>query len=69
MGIKDIPGVIIETDNQFGLAFTQAMTKQRFWERPSYFYYAYNNNQAAIGRFSLFPMAVCLKRLFKTNMS
>lgn len=39
MGIKDMPGVFIEEDNQFGSTFTEAMAKQRFWERPSYLYY------------------------------
>lgn len=39
MGIKEMPGVIIDSDFQFGQIFIDAMAKQRFWERPSYLYH------------------------------
>ena len=39
MGIEEMPGVIIDSDSQFGQKFIDAMAKQRFWERPSYLYH------------------------------
>lgn len=39
MGIEGMPGVIIDSESQFGQIFIDAMAKQRFWERPSYLYH------------------------------
>ncbi|NYB73452.1 catalase [Sedimentibacter hydroxybenzoicus DSM 7310] len=39
MGIEEMPGVIIDSEPQFGQIFIDAMAKQRFWERPSYLYH------------------------------
>ncbi|WP_207449696.1 catalase [Bacillus sp. SD088] len=38
MGIKEMSGVVIDTDHQFGQTFIDTMAKQRFWDRPSYLY-------------------------------
>lgn len=38
MGIEGMPGVVMDTDSQFGQKFIDAMAKQRFWERPSFLY-------------------------------
>ncbi len=38
MGIEGMPGVVMDTDSQFGQKFIDAMAKRRFWERPSFLY-------------------------------